>query len=165
MFASWKEKIGIGKKKEEVLKAPVSGKTVAMKEVNDPTFSEEMLGKGIAILPSEGKIASPVDGTVDMVFDTKHAISMTSDSGIQILIHVGLDTVTLKGEPFKAHIESGQKVKTGDLLLEFDMEAIRSAGLETITPIVICNSDAYENMTAYTGKEVAAGEPILVLKK
>lgn len=165
MFGSLKEKLGFGKKAGEVMGAPVAGKAVAISEVSDPTFGQEILGKGMAIIPSVGKVVAPIDGTVEMVFDTKHAISMSSDSGIQILIHVGLDTVSLKGEPFTAHVESGQKVKAGDLMLEFDIEAIKSAGLETITPIVICNSDDYKEITAHVGKDVNTGDEVLTLVK
>lgn len=165
MFGSLKEKLGLGKKVGEVLGAPVEGKAVAISEVSDPTFGQEILGKGMAIIPSVGKVVAPVDGIVEMVFDTKHAISMSSESGIQILIHVGLDTVTLKGEPFKAHVVAGQKVKAGDLMLEFDIEAIKAAGLETITPLVICNSDDYKEIISHVDKEVNTLDDILTLLK
>lgn len=165
MFGSLKGKFGFGKKAGEVVSAPVQGKAVAISEVSDPTFGQEILGKGMAIIPSVGKVVAPVDGTVEMVFDTKHAISLSSDSGIQILIHVGLDTVSLKGEPFKAYVEAGQKVKTGDLMLEFDIEAIKAAGLETITPVVICNSDDYKEITASVDKDVNTGDTVLTLVK
>ena len=165
MFGSLKEKLGLGKKAGEVLGAPVQGKAVAISEVSDPTFGEEILGKGMAIVPAVGKVFAPVDGTVDMVFDTKHAISMTSKSGIEILIHVGLDTVTLQGAPFTAHVEAGQAVKAGDLMLEFDIEAIKAAGLETITPMVICNTDDYKTITANVGKDVNPMDEVLTLVK
>lgn len=165
MFGSLKEKLGFSKKADEVLGAHLQGKAVAISEVSDPTFGEEILGKGMAIIPAVGKVVAPIDGTVEMVFDTKHAISMTSESGIEILIHVGLDTVSLKGEPFTAHVAAGQKVKKGELMLEFDIEAIKAAGLETITPMVICNSDNYKEITASVGKDVVTGEPVLTLVK
>ena len=154
-----------GKKAGEVLGAPIQGKAVAISEVSDPTFGQEILGKGFAIQPSVGKVFAPIDGTVEMIFDTKHAISMSSASGIQILIHVGLDTVSLKGEPFKAYVEAGQNVKKGDLMLEFDMDAIKAAGLETITPVVICNSFDYKEIIANVGKDVAVGDDVLTLVK
>ena len=165
MFGSLKEKLGFGKKAGEVLGAPVAGKAVAISEVPDPTFGEEILGKGFAIKPSVGKVFAPIDGTVEMIFETKHAISMTSESGIQILIHVGLDTVSLKGEPFTAYVEAGQQVKKGDLMLESDMEAIKAAGLETITPVVICNTFDYKEVNAHVGKDVAVGDDVLTLVK
>ena len=165
MFGSLKEKLGFGKKAGDVLGAPVEGKAVAISEVSDPTFGEEILGKGMAIIPTVGKVVAPIDGTIGMVFDTKHAISMTSKSGIEILIHVGLDTVTLGGAPFTAHVEAGQNVKAGDLMLEFDIEAIKAAGLETITPVVICNTDDYKEITANVGKDVKTLDEVLTLVK
>ncbi len=163
MLGSLKEKLGLNKKRGEVLKAPLAGKTIPMSEVSDPTFGQEILGKGVAIIPSVGKVVAPIDGTVEMIFDTKHAISMSSDSGIQLIIHVGLDTVTLKGEPFTTHVEAGQKIKAGELLLEFDIEAIRTAGLDTVTPIVICNSGDYKEIKAQVGKNVNLGDEILTV--
>lgn len=165
MFGSLKGKFGFGKKAGEVVAAPVQGKAVAISEVSDPTFGQEILGKGVAIIPSVGRVVAPVDGVIEMGFDTKHAVSMVSDSGIQILVHVGLDTVTLKGEPFKAYVEAGQKVKTGDLLLEFDIAAIQAAGLETITPMVICNTDDYKEIKTSVDKDVVTGDTVLTLVK
>lgn len=165
MFNSLKQKLGFGKKAGEVLGAPVQGKAVDISEVSDPTFGEEILGKGMAVIPSVGKVFAPIDGTVGMVFDTKHAISMTSKSGIEILIHVGLDTVTLNGAPFTAHVEAGQEVKAGDLMLEFDIEAIKAAGLDTITPMVICNTDEYKSIVANVGKDVNPMDEVLTLEK
>ena len=108
------------KKKEkayyDVIAAPLKGEAVPSAEVNDPTFAEEMLGKGLAIKPSEGKVYAPFDGEVAMVFDTKHAISLVSAKGTEVLIHVGLDTVMLKGQHYTAHVESGDTVKKGDLM-------------------------------------------------
>ena len=165
MFKSLKEKLGFGKKAGEVLYAPLEGQAVAITEVSDPTFGQEILGKGMAIIPKVGRVVAPVDGVVEMVFDTKHAISMSSETGIQILIHVGLDTVMLKGEPFTIHVTDGQKVKAGDLMLEFDIDAIKKAGLETITPIVICNSDDYKEIIPEVNKAVIPGEAVLTLVK
>ena len=165
MFGSLKEKLGFGKKVDNVLGAPVEGKAVAISEVSDPTFGQEILGKGMAIIPTVGRVVAPIDGTIGMVFDTKHAISMTSKSGIEILIHVGLDTVTLNGEPFTAHVEAGQNVKAGDLMLEFDIEAIKAAGLETITPVVICNTDDYKDVVANVDKDVKTLDEVLTIVK
>ncbi len=161
MFDFFKKKA----KDMEVIAAPLKGEAVESSAINDPTFAEEMLGKGMAIKPVEGKVFAPFDGTVAMVFDTKHAVSLVSDSGIEILIHVGLDTVMLKGEHYTAHVESGASVKTGDLLLEFDMEAIAAAGYDTITPVVICNADDYKDVVRHTGKTVAVGDTVMELEK
>ena len=164
MFDSLKERIGLGRK-EEVLLSPIEGRAVTLSEVGDPTFSQEMLGKGVAIIPSVGKVVSPVDGTIEMVFDTRHAISMTSDTGVQILIHVGIDTVSLKGAPFKAYVRTGDRVKAGDLMLEFNIEAIKKVGLNPVTPIVICNSYDYRKVNAHTGRNVGTGDKVLTLMK
>ena len=165
MLGSLKEKLGFGKKAGEILGAPIQGKAISITEVSDPTFAEELLGKGVAIVPTVGKVVAPIDGTVNMVFGTKHAISMTSESGIEILIHVGLDTVTLEGAPFTAHVEADQKVKAGDLMLEFDIEAIKAAGYEVVTPVVICNADDYKEVIRTTGVAVETGDVVMQLEK
>ena len=131
-----------------VLSAPLAGEAVAISEVNDPTFSEEILGKGVAIKPTGNQIVAPCDGTVEMMFDTGHAVSMTSTQGAEILIHVGLETVSLKGKHYQVHAGNGDKVTKGQLLITFDREAIAAEGFDTITPIVICNSDQFSDMDA-----------------
>ena len=155
------------KKKDtnEILGAPIEGEAVESAEISDPTFGMELLGKGMAIKPAVGKVYAPVDGTVTMVFETKHAISITSNGGAEILIHIGLDTVSLNGAPFTIHVNADDKVKKGDLIAEFDMDAIKAAGLETITPIIICNSDDYKDVVRSTGKMVKPGDDIMELVK
>lgn len=155
------------KKKEydEVIAAPLKGEAVPSTEVNDATFAKEMLGKGVAIKPSEGKVYAPFDGTVAMVFETMHAVSIVSEKGAEVLIHVGLDTVMLKGEYYTAHVESGAVVNKGDLLLEFDMEAIKTAGYDTITPVVVCNTEDYKDVVCTIGKRVEPGDVIMELIK
>ena len=155
------------KKKDnaDVIAAPVAGEAVESAQINDPTFGEEMLGKGMAIKPAEGKVYAPFDGTVALVFDTKHAVSLVSEKGAEVLIHVGLDTVMLKGEHYTAHVESGATVKKGDLLLEFDMEAIKAAGYDTITPVLVCNADDYKDVVRTTGKMVEPGDVVMQLEK
>jgi len=153
------------KEYDDIIAAPVKGEAVPSSEVNDPTFAEEMLGKGMAIKPAEGKVYAPFDGTVALVFDTKHAVSLVSEKGAEVLIHVGLDTVMLKGEHYTAHVESGATVKKGDLLLEFDMEAIKAAGYDTITPVLVCNADDYKDVVRTTGKMVEPGDVVMQLEK
>lgn len=150
-------------KEKNVLCAPVAGEAVALSEVNDPTFAMELVGKGIAVRPTEGKIVAPCAGTVDMVFDTGHAITLIADCGAEILIHVGLDTVNLKGEHYTVKAASGQKVAEGDLLIEFDREAIAAAGYDTVTPMVVCNPDQFSKFETHTGKQVAAGDAVIEL--
>lgn len=130
-------------------------------EVSDPTFSEKVLGDGFAVIPSEGKIYAPADGEISMVFDTLHAVTMTTSQGTELLIHIGLDTVTLKGEPFISHVSGGQQVKKGDLLLEADLEKIKSAGLDTITPVLICNTDDYNKINLIKEGEVSIDDEVL----
>lgn len=162
MFDFFKKK---AKEYDDVIGAPLKGEAIASAEVNDPTFAEEMLGKGMAIKPLEGKVYAPFDGSVALVFDTKHAVSLVSEKGAEVLIHVGLDTVMLKGEHYTAHVESGDSVKKGDLLLEFDMEAIAAAGYDTVTPIVVCNADDYKDVIRTTGKQVEPGDTVMELDK
>lgn len=145
--------------------APVTGKLVSIKEVSDPTFSEEILGKGVAVIPSENGIYAPADGTVSTVFPTGHAVAVTTDDGVEILIHIGLDTVKLDGKHFTIHAEEGQKVKKGELLLEADLEQIKTEGYDVITPVIICNSDDFTEVTPQPFADVAHGDAIITLKK
>ncbi|MGN0377836.1 MAG: PTS glucose transporter subunit IIA [Suilimivivens sp.] len=153
--------------KNDVIKlaAPAKGKLVSIKEVSDSTFSEEILGKGVAIIPSEGKICAPAAGTVTTIFPTGHAAAVTTDEGAEVLIHIGLDTVKLGGKHFTIIAEEGQKVNTGDLLIEADLEQIKEEGYDIITPIVICNSDAFSEITPESLGDVARGDVIITLKK
>lgn len=145
--------------------SPVRGKAVPMKEVKDPTFSGEILGKGVAVIPEEGKIYAPANGTIGLVFETLHAVSITTDYGAEILIHVGLDTVKLKGEYFEGFVKVGDIVKKGDLLLNVDIEKAKAAGYDMITPMLICNTSDYSSVMAQTGKTVAAGDVILTVQE
>ena len=120
--------------------APVKGKIVELAHVPDQTFSEKILGDGIAILPEEGRIYAPADAEVSCVMDTKHAVALTTVQGLEILIHVGLETVELKGKHFTSHVQNGEKVKEGDLLLEFDLEGLKKDGYQTVTPVIITNA-------------------------
>ena len=145
--------------------APLAGKAVPITEVPDPTFAEGMLGNGIAIIPTDGKVYAPCDATVGMMFHTGHAVSLVADFGAEILIHVGLETVGLEGKPFTAHVADGDKVKKGQLLLEADLEAIKAEGLNIITPVLICNTDDYTTFNTFSGKDVAVGDVVIELAK
>ena len=153
-----------GKSGDEI-GAPVAGTAVAITEVNDPTFSQEILGKGVAIRPTEGKIVAPCDAKVDMMFDTGHAVSLVADFGAEILIHVGLETVSLQGKHYTIHAKNGDHVKMGDLLMEVDLDAVAADGFDTITPIVICNSGDFGTIKPQVGKTVAVGDTIMTLSK
>lgn len=138
----------ITNKEIDILK-PLKGEVKELKEVNDPTFANEIIGKGVAIYPSEGNLYSPVDGVVSAIFPTKHAIGITSDDGIEVLIHIGLDTVRLKGEFFESHVTDKQIVKKGDLLVTFDRDKILEKGYDLITPILITNLDSSKEIVAF----------------
>ena len=129
--------------KKVIIQSPMTGTVLPLSQVSDEAFASEAMGKGIAIIPEEGKVFSPVDGTIAMVFGTKHAIGLVSKTGVEVLIHVGIDTVKLNGQHFNAYVESGQVVKKGDLLLEFDMDAIKEAGFSLETPVIITNTQQY----------------------
>lgn len=145
--------------------APMAGKAVSLSEVPDPTFAEAMLGNGIAIIPTDGKVYAPCDASVDMMFTTGHAVSLMADCGAEILIHVGLETVSLEGKPFKVHVQNGDKVKKGQLMIEADLEAIKAAGLPTITPMVICNTPDYQTFNTKVGKDVTNADVVIELAK
>lgn len=144
--------------------APVAGKVVALEDVPDPTFAQGILGPGIAIEPAEGRIVAPADGTVDVMFETGHAVSLTTADGAELLIHVGIDTVQLEGRHYKACCKAGDQVSKGDTLIEFDPAAIKAEGYQIVTPILVCNPDAFTVEPAASGA-VAAGDALLTLKK
>ena len=145
------------------LNAPMAGKAVPITEVPDPTFAEGMLGNGVAVIPTDGKVYAPCDATVDMMFG--HAVSLVADFGAEILIHIGLETVSLEGKPFTIHVHNGDKVKKGQLMIEADLDAIKAAGLNTITPMLICNTDSYPTFETHTGKDVTTEDVLIELGK
>ncbi len=145
--------------------APMAGKTVPVTEVPDPTFAEGMLGDGIAIIPTDGKVYAPCNCTVDTMFDTGHAVSLVADNGAELLIHVGLETVSLGGKCFRTHVRDGQKVKKGQLLFEADLAAIQAEGLPIITPVLVCNPDDFTTFVKVCDQTVAAGDVVITLGK
>ncbi|MBQ1493009.1 MAG: PTS glucose transporter subunit IIA, partial [Blautia sp.] len=144
--------------------AHLNGTMKLLTELEDEVFSSEALGQGVAIEPSEGKLYAPCNGTVVTVFDTKHAISLESEEGSEILLHVGMDTVKLGGKYFDVHVQDGQQVKKGDLLADFDMEGIKGEGYVLTTPMIICNSDDYEKVRPLKTGIVKAGEDLLAVE-
>lgn len=150
---------------DEEIVSPLDGTVVTLSAVSDPTFASEAMGKGIAIEPSKGSVVSPVNGTVVVAFKTKHAIGLVSDSGAEILIHVGIDTVQLDGEHFTSHIKQGDRVKVGDLLVEFDIEKIKAAGYQVTTPVIITNSSNYIGVDPIGNGTVRQQERLLSLNK
>ena len=143
--------------------APLTGKAVPLSEVPDPVFSEKVLGDGVAIIPADGKIVSPVDGEISTVAETSHAYGFTSENGQEVLVHVGLETVSLNGECFKVYGKAGDKVKAGDLVAEVDLEYLKEKDINPITPVLIC-SDTEGKELQYIEGDVKAGESeVLVL--
>lgn len=166
----------VEEKKEEVKKAPVkegttticaplTGEAVALSEVNDLTFAEEIMGPGMAIIPTEGKVVSPVNGTVAMIFETKHAIALVDENGTELLIHVGLDTVKLGGKYFTAHVKAGDKVKVGSPLVDFDLNGIKGEGYDLVTPIIVTNSAEYSSILPINDRAVKMGEEVIKVVK
>ena len=141
----------------DIILAPVTGKAVALSEVPDPVFADKVLGDGAAIIPAEGKIVSPVNGEISTVAETGHAYGFTSEDGLEILVHVGLETVSLNGECFKVYVKPGDKVKAGDLVAEVDLKYLEEKKINPITPVLLC-SDTEGRTLQYTEGEVKAGE-------
>ena len=142
----------------------MNGTAVKLEDVEDEVFSQKILGEGAAVEPSEGKLYAPCDGKIDSVFDTKHAVNMVSDDGVEILLHIGIDTVKLGGQYFEAHVSDGQEVKKGDLLISFDLDKIKAAGYKVTTPIIIGNTDDYASVEPVAQNSVSAGDMILKIK-
>lgn len=147
----------------EVLAAPVKGEVKPLTEIADKVFSSEAMGKGVAIVPEEGKVYAPADGTISAFFNTGHAIGLTTVNGAQVIIHVGMDTVQLEGKGFEPKVKQGDVVKKGDLLLEFDIDFIKEAGYSVETPVVITNSDAYADIIPTDAKTVVNGNDLITL--
>lgn len=141
--------------------SPVEGKVIPLTEVKDPTFSQEILGKGAAIIPEKGVVYAPFDGKVDAVFETGHALGLVSEDGVELLIHVGIDTVNLKGKYFTPKKKSGDTMKKGDILLEFDIDKIKADGYDVTTPIIISNTEQFAKVKACEDKVVTKESKLL----
>lgn len=149
----------------QVLLSFTKGKLIDLSEVPDPVFSQKMMGDGFAIIPSEGKVVSPVSGEIIQVFPTKHAVGIKTDSGIELLIHIGLETVHMQGESFEAHVQAGNVVSEGDLLITFDLDLVKEKASSTVIPCIITNMDALESIDIKcVNKDVEYKEEIAVLK-
>ena len=147
------------------IKSPISGKVIELEKVNDPVFSSGAMGKGVAIEPLDNKVYAPFNGTIEFIADTKHAIGLLSEDGVEVLIHVGMDTVKMEGRGFNVKTSVNSKVKAGDLLLEFDRNIIEKEGYSLITPVVITNADNYEDKALCINEEVKNGMSIINLKE
>lgn len=147
------------------IKSPISGKVIELEKVDDPVFSSGAMGKGIAIEPMDNKVYAPFNGTIEFIAETKHAIGLLSEDGVEVLIHVGMDTVNMQGRGFNVKTSVNSKIKAGDLLLEFDRNAIEKEGYSLITPVVITNADNYEDNVLCINEEVKNGREIINLKQ
>lgn len=150
---------------KDTVYAPMSGEVIALSDVKDETFAGEILGKGLAIIPREGNVYAPFDGTVTTVFDTKHAIGLSTEDGLEILIHVGINTVELEGKYYQTFVEEGDTVKAGDLMLTVNLDGIKKAGYDTTTPVIVTNTDDYSMIEALKHGEAVVSEKILKVKK
>jgi len=146
--------------------APLSGEIVNIEDVPDVVFAEKIVGDGIAIKPTGNKMVAPVDGTIGKIFETNHAFSIESDNGIELFVHfVGIDTVELKGEGFKRIAEEGQKVKKGDVVIEFDLPLLEEKAKSTLTPVVISNMDEIKELVKLSGQVTVGETPVIRIKK
>jgi sugar PTS system EIIA component len=140
------------------LVAPVSGKAIPLSEVPDPVFAEKMAGDGMAIIAAGDTVVAPADGELTLIFKTKHAFAMTLDNGLELLVHIGLETVSLEGEGFEQLAQQGTRVKAGTPIMKIDTELIKSKGLSLATPVLITNVDAVKSMTPVENGDVVAGK-------
>ncbi len=153
-----------GKNNKIQLASVCDGEVIELSEVSDPVFAEKMMGDGFAINPTKGEIVAPFDGEVSLVIDTKHAITVKAENGMEVLIHVGIDTVKLNGKHFETKVNTGDKIKKGDVLSVFDIEGIKSEGYPTTTPIIIVNSDDYESFEFENKGNISALQNVLNIK-
>ncbi|MCM2679562.1 PTS glucose transporter subunit IIA [Echinimonas agarilytica] len=145
--------------------APVSGEIVNIEDVPDVVFAEKIVGDGIAIHPTGNRMVAPCDGTIRKIFETNHAFSIESDSGIELFVHFGVDTVELKGEGFKRIAQEGQRVKVGDVVVEFDLALLESKAKSILTPVVISNMDEIKQLNKHNGKVAMAENVIITIVK
>ncbi|HEY2495340.1 MAG TPA: PTS glucose transporter subunit IIA [Paenibacillus sp.] len=164
MFSKWRSKKEEKRTENMEITTPLSGTSVPLTEVPDETFAGGHMGKGIAIDPIEGKLIAPFDGKVAHVVKTNHAVILEHPSGLQLLLHIGIDTVSLKGKGFTSHIASGDIIKAGQTLIEFDLDAIRAAGLRTISPVIVTTSEEFTwDVDCHYGQVTAGKESILTV--
>ena len=150
---------------KEIVYSPLKGEVKLLEEAEDEAFASGALGKGAAVVPVEGKVVAPVDGIIVTLFPTNHAIAIETNSGVEILIHVGLDTVQLDGKYFYPKVKEGDKIKKGDLILEFDIDEIKKAGYVLTTPIIITNTDEYLDVLEMKKENVEFGDELITIVK
>ncbi len=150
---------------DTIIQSPLKGNKVSLSDISDAAFSSGALGQGLAIEPAEGKLYSPVNGTIVTLFPTGHAVGLKSDEGVEVLVHIGMDTVSLDGDGFTIHAQADQVVKQGDLLVEFDIDKIKEAGLEAVTPVVITNTNDYSEVRDIASETIEVGQDIIQISK
>lgn len=163
MFSSFFKSIGVGAR-SNVLFAPLAGRVVPLSTVNDQAFAKGLLGQGVAIVPSGERVVAPSDAKVETVFPTGHAIALHTVEGLDVLIHIGMDTVKLDGKYFRVNVSVGDMVRKGDVLIEFDREDIEAAGYDVAVPIVICNSVEFSSIKGREGEEVAELDTLISVR-
>lgn len=152
-------------RRRNVLLSPLAGKVIPLSEVGDPTFASGSLGEGVAIIPTGSKVVAPSDAKVKAIFPTGHAVALHTNEGLDVLIHVGLDTYKLEGRHFKVHTAVGDTVKKGDVLIEFDREAIRKEGYDVTAPILICNAVEFSSIKGSVGDTVSELEKLITARE
>jgi len=158
---------GLFKKKDAgiIIGSPAEGECIALGRVSDPTFAQEILGKGSAVIPSSNKIVAPADGTVSMIFPTGHAFTMETAEGVELLVHIGIDTVKLNGKGFTKFVNDGDAVKKGDLIIEVDLDEVKAAGYDTAIPVIVCNTGDYKDVQAIADGAVTSGQDMVRIEK
>lgn len=149
---------------EKIVSSPLTGQLIPLTEVGDEAFSSGAMGQGAAIIPTKGVAYAPFDGVVVTIFKTKHAIGLLSEDGVEILIHVGINTVTLKGKHFTSYVSDGDTVRKGDKLVEFDLEGITAAGLDIMTSVIVSNTAIYTDIQAKQQGNIEHGEALITVK-
>ena len=164
MFSSLFQSIGL-RARNSVLLSPLAGRVIPLSDVHDQMFAKGLLGQGVAIEPSGDQVVAPSDGKVEAIFPTGHAVALHTNEGLDVLIHVGLDTVKLEGKHFRVHAAVGDTVKRGDVLIEFDRAAILSEGYDVTAPILICNSVEFASIKGEVGDTTAELDPLITAKE
>ena len=145
--------------------SPIEGEAVSMTKVNDEVFSSMALGNGIAIIPEKGEVVAPEDCTVTLIYPTLHALGLMLDNGVEMIIHVGINTVQLEGKHFEKFVEEGSHIKKGTKILSFDIDALKKEGYDTIVPIIVSNTPVFQQVSGITGKGATLEKSVIAIKK
>lgn len=164
MFSRFLKSVGL-RRRNNVLLSPIAGKVIPLSEVNDKTFAAGLLGRGVAIEPTGNKVVAPSDSKIEAIFPTGHALALHTQEGMDVLIHIGLDTVKLDGRYFDVKASVGQVVKKGDVLIEFDREAIEREGFDVTVPILICNSVEFASIKGNVGNTVSELDQLITARE